>query len=130
MEDGREIAFTDTNRIILPYDIVHKLVENYGHTTKEIDYEPEPLDIYNLDKDKAWPKLPVVAVMGHVDHGKTTLLDYLRKTDVAAHEKGSITQKITTFPFDLQNINLTVTFIDTPGHEAFFTMRKKCKYCG
>ncbi len=68
---------------------------------------------------------PVVSVLGHVDHGKTSLLDALRKTDAASREHGGITQKIGTSEIEIEHEGKkrNVTFIDTPGHEAFFTMR-------
>ncbi|MFI5265406.1 MAG: translation initiation factor IF-2 [Candidatus Levyibacteriota bacterium] len=70
---------------------------------------------------------PVVSVLGHVDHGKTSLLDAIRKTDAASGEHGGITQKIGTSEIEIQHEGVTrhVTFIDTPGHEAFFTMRSQ-----
>src|SRR5450756_929917 len=68
---------------------------------------------------QALSRPPIVAVLGHVDHGKTTLLDTIRKSNVAAHEHGGITQHIGAY--QTQNI----TFIDTPGHEAFAKMRSR-----
>ncbi|BAM41397.1 translation initiation factor [Theileria orientalis strain Shintoku] len=75
-----------------------------------------------------WVKRPiVVTVMGHVDHGKTSLLDYIHKTEVAKNEKGYITQKLSTF--QIRSNEGRITFIDTPGHAAFMTMRKRGVSC-
>ena len=71
---------------------------------------------------------PVVVVMGHVDHGKTTLLDYIKKTNVADGETGGITQKMSAYEFEhktAEGVNSKITFIDTPGHEAFTELRSR-----
>jgi len=107
-------------------DTAELIVSELGHTPKReeaITVKDEIINFQKSTQSNIQPRPPIVTVMGHVDHGKTSLLDALRNTDVTAHESGGITQHIGAY--QIKHKDTPITFLDTPGHAAFSNIRSR-----
>ncbi|HTC24290.1 MAG TPA: translation initiation factor IF-2 [Gemmatimonadales bacterium] len=121
----KELGMMVTVNQRLDFDQIELIASEFGfQAVREEEYAadvaPEPTDA----PESLAPRPPVVTIMGHVDHGKTSLLDYIRKTNVVAGEAGGITQHIGAYHVTLGD-NKAITFLDTPGHQAFTAMRAR-----
>ena len=131
LNDLKDLGFKNiSNSYILNKEYIELILQEYNYELPSTTSSLNSSNVYDELKDPLNPKLlesrpPIVTIMGHVDHGKTTIIDYLRKSSVVAQEHGGITQHIGAFQVVTPVSKKKITFLDTPGHAAFLKMRER-----